>query len=83
MKKTPTVNRRDLLLGASPAATLLILGAATTGGAIAQTAKTATAYVADVFQSRRVELHKRCSRLVSFQATGPALAAWKRACLNS
>ena len=49
MKETPTVNRRDLLLGAAPTATLMILGAAATDGATAQTATAALDYVPTYF----------------------------------
>jgi hypothetical protein len=51
MKKTPTINRRDLLLGASPTATLMILGAASTDSAIAQSAATAANYVPAFFNA--------------------------------
>jgi len=51
MKETPTINRRDLLLGASPTATLMILGAATTDSAIAQAATTPVAYVPTFFNA--------------------------------
>ncbi len=50
MKETSTINRRDLLLGATPAATtLMILGAATTDSAIAQAATTAANYAPAFF----------------------------------
>jgi hypothetical protein len=49
MKNTSTINKRDLLLGASPTAALMIARAATTDGAIARTATTAAAYVPTFF----------------------------------
>ena len=50
MKEATTVNRRDLLLGATPAATLMVLGAATRDSARA--ADDCRGLCADVFQSR-------------------------------
>jgi gluconate 2-dehydrogenase gamma chain len=51
MAKTPIINRRDLLLGASPTATLMLLGAATTDNATAQPAATAVDYAPTFFSA--------------------------------
>jgi gluconate 2-dehydrogenase gamma chain len=72
MKKTSTINRRDLLLGASPAATFVILEAATTDNAIGQTAKTAADYVPTFFNPVEWSFIKAAvSRLIPSDGPGP------------
>jgi hypothetical protein len=82
MKKTPTINRRDLLLGASPTAALMIVGAATADSAIAQAATTAVDYVPTFFNAVEWSfINAAVGRLIP--SDGPGLAAWKQACRNS
>src|SRR5271154_7225006 len=72
MKETPTINRRDLLLGVSPTATLMILGAATTDSAIAQTATTAVDYVPTYFNSVEWSfINAAVGRLIPSDGPGP------------
>src|ERR1700691_4707684 len=49
MTKTSTLNRRDLLLGATPAATVMILGTTTADGTIAEAATPVANYVPTFF----------------------------------
>ena len=49
MTKTSTLNRRDLLLGVTPAATVMILGATAADGTIAEAATPTTNYVPTFF----------------------------------
>jgi gluconate 2-dehydrogenase gamma chain len=72
MKETSTINRRDLLLGATPTATLLALGAATTDDAIAQTAKAAADYVPMFFNAVEWSfINAAISRLIPNDGPGP------------
>src|SRR5580698_1969195 len=72
MKKTSNINRRDLLLGASPTATLMILGAATTDSAIAQTATTASEYAPTFFTTVEWRfLNAAVGRLIPSDGPGP------------
>jgi gluconate 2-dehydrogenase gamma chain len=72
MKETPTVNRRDLLLGATPAATLLVLGAAATDSATAQTATAVTDYVPTYFNSVEWSfINAAVGRLIPRDGSGP------------
>jgi gluconate 2-dehydrogenase gamma chain len=72
MKKTPTINRRDLLLGASPTAASLILGAASTDSAVAQTATTAPNYVPTFFSAIEWSfINAAVSRLIPSDGPGP------------
>ena len=71
-QKIPTINRRDLLRGASPAATLAILGAVTTGSAIGQTVKAAAAYVPTFFNSAEWSfINAAVGRLIPSDGPGP------------
>jgi gluconate 2-dehydrogenase gamma chain len=72
MKETSAINRRDLLLGASPAATLAILGASTTDSAIAQTATTAANYVPTFFNAVEWSfINAAVGRLIPSDGPGP------------
>ena len=72
MEKISTINRRDLLLGASPAATLAVLGVATADGATGQTAKTAAAYVPTFFNSVEWNfINAAVARLIPSDGPGP------------
>jgi gluconate 2-dehydrogenase gamma chain len=72
MKKTSNINRRDLLLGASPTATLMILGAATTDSAIAQTATTAVDYAPTFFTAVEWNfINAAVGRLIPSDGPGP------------
>jgi gluconate 2-dehydrogenase gamma chain len=73
MKETSTINRRDLLLGATPAATtLMILGTATTDSAIAQTATTAADYVPAFFNPVEWRfIRAAVGRLIPSEGPGP------------
>ena len=62
MKETSTINRRDLLLGASPNCDLDDPGSGDHGQRNSPDSNDCRGLCADVFQSRRVELHKRRSR---------------------
>jgi gluconate 2-dehydrogenase gamma chain len=72
MKETSTINRRDLLLGATPTATLMILGAATADSAAAQTATTAVVYVPTFFNSVEWSfINAAVARLIPSDGPGP------------
>ena len=72
MKETSTINRRDLLLGATPTATLMVLGAATTDSAIAQTAKNAVGYVPTFFNPVEWSfINAAVARLIPSDGPGP------------
>jgi gluconate 2-dehydrogenase gamma chain len=72
MKKTSTINRRDLLLGASPTAALMIAGAATTDSAIAKTAATAADYVPTFFNPVEWSfINAAVGRLIPSEGPGP------------
>jgi gluconate 2-dehydrogenase gamma chain len=72
MKETPTINRRDLLLGASPTATLLILGAATTDSTTAQAATSPANYVPTYFNAVEWSfITAAVDRLIPSEGPGP------------
>jgi gluconate 2-dehydrogenase gamma chain len=72
MKEAATINRRDLLLSASPAASLLILEAAFTDGAAAQTATTAVDYVPTFFNPVEWSfVNAAVGRLIPSNGPGP------------
>jgi gluconate 2-dehydrogenase gamma chain len=72
MKKAATINRRDLLLSASPAAGLLILEAAFTDSAAAQTAPTAVDYVPTFFNPVEWSfVNAAVGRLIPSDGPGP------------
>ena len=72
MKEPSSINRRDLLLGASPAATLVIFGAASTDSAVAQTAATAADYVPTFFTSVEWSfINAAVGRLIPGDGPGP------------
>ena len=70
--KVPTINRRDLLLGASPTATLMVLGAAITESAAVQAATTGADYVPTFFNSDEWRfLNAAVGRLIPSEGPGP------------
>jgi len=72
MKNTSTINRRDLLLGASPTAALMIVGAATADSAIAKTATTALDYVPMFFNPVEWSfINAAVGRLIPSDGPGP------------
>src|ERR1700728_133107 len=72
MKETPTVNRRDLLLGATPAATLLVMGATATDSAAAQMATAVMDYVPTYFNSVEWSfINAAVGRLIPSDGPGP------------
>jgi gluconate 2-dehydrogenase gamma chain len=72
MKRTPNINRRDLLLGATPTAALMVLGDATTDSAIAQTGKTAVGYVPTFFNPVEWSfINAAVARLIPSDGPGP------------
>lgn len=72
MKEAPTINRRNLLLSATPTATLMVLGVATTDGAVAQTATTAVSYVPTFFNSTEWSfINAAVGRLIPSDGPGP------------
>jgi gluconate 2-dehydrogenase gamma chain len=71
MKKTSTINRRNLLLGASPTAALMIVGAATADSAIAKTT-TAADYVPTFFNAVEWSfINAAVGRLIPSDGPGP------------
>jgi gluconate 2-dehydrogenase gamma chain len=72
MKEAPTINRRDLLLGATPAATTMILGAAVTKGAIAEASTPATNYTPTFFNPVEWSfINAAVGRLIPSDGPGP------------
>jgi gluconate 2-dehydrogenase gamma chain len=72
VKKTSTINRRDLIRGATPTATLMILGAASTDSATAQTATTAGNYVPTFFNAVEWRfINAAVGRLIPSDGSGP------------
>jgi gluconate 2-dehydrogenase gamma chain len=72
MKRTPNINRRDLLLGATPTAALMVLGDATTDSPIAQTGKTAVGYVPTFFKPVEWSfINAAVARLIPSDGPGP------------
>jgi gluconate 2-dehydrogenase gamma chain len=72
MKKTSTINRRDLLIGASPTATLMILRAATADCAVAQTSATTSNYAPTFFNPIEWSfINAAVSRLIPSDGPGP------------
>src|SRR5271154_4153424 len=72
MKEPSSINRRYLLLGASPAATLVIFGAASTDSAVAQTAATAADYVPTFFNPVEWSfINAAVGRLIPSEGPGP------------
>jgi gluconate 2-dehydrogenase gamma chain len=72
MKLPSTINRRDLLLGASPTAALMIAGAATTDSGTAQRATSALDYVPTFFNPVEWSfINAAVSRLIPSDGPGP------------
>ncbi len=72
MKKAPDINRRDLLLGASPAATLMILGAASTDSATTPAAANLAGYVPTFFNTAEWRfMNAAVGRLIPDEGPGP------------
>jgi gluconate 2-dehydrogenase gamma chain len=72
MKTPSTINRRDLLLGASPTAALMIVGAATTDGAVANTATIAPDYAPTFFNAIEWSfINAAVGRLIPSDGPGP------------
>lgn len=72
MKETLAINRRTLLLGATPSATLMILGAATTDSAIARPATTFADYVPTFFNDVEWSfINAAVGRLIPSDGPGP------------
>ena len=82
MTKASTLNRRDLLLGATPAATVMILGATGTDGKIAEAATPAVNYVPVFFNPAEWRfINAAVGRLIPSDSNG--LVAWKQVCRDS
>jgi gluconate 2-dehydrogenase gamma chain len=72
MKEASTINRRDLLLGATPAATTMILGAAVTKGTIAKASTPATNYTPTFFNPVEWSfINAAVARLIPSDGPGP------------
>src|ERR1700722_11540064 len=72
MRNTSAINRRDLLLGASPTAALMIAGAATTDSATAKAATAAANYVPTFFNAVEWSfISAAVSRLIPSEGPGP------------
>ena len=72
MKKTSTINRRDLLLGASPTAALMVVGAAVADSAAADTATTAREYAPTFFNAVEWRfINAAVDRLIPSDGPGP------------
>jgi gluconate 2-dehydrogenase gamma chain len=72
MRKTPSINRRDLLLGASPTAALMIVGAATADDVVARAATTAVDYVPTFFNAAEWSfINAAVGRLIPSDGPGP------------
>ena len=72
MKKTSTINRRDLLLGASPTAALMVVGAAVADSAAADTATTAREYAPTFFNAVEWRfINAAVGRLIPSDGPGP------------
>jgi len=72
MKNTSTINRRALLLGASPTAALMMMGATTTGSAIAEPATTVSDYVPTFFNAVEWRfMNAAVGRLIPSDGPGP------------
>jgi gluconate 2-dehydrogenase gamma chain len=72
MKDTSAINRRALLLGASPTAALMMMGAATPGSAVAETATTASGYVPKFFNAVEWRfINAAVARLIPSDGPGP------------
>jgi gluconate 2-dehydrogenase gamma chain len=72
MTKTSTLNRRDLLLGATPAATVMILGTTTADGTIAEAATPVANYVPTFFNPAEWRfINAAVGRLIPSDSPGP------------
>src|SRR5271163_891131 len=72
MTKTSTLNRRDLLLGATPAATAMILGTTAADGTIAEAATPAANYVPAFFNPAEWRfINAAVGRLIPSDGPGP------------
>jgi gluconate 2-dehydrogenase gamma chain len=72
MTKTSTLNRRNLLFGATPAATVMILGATGTDGKIAEAATPAVNYVPAFFNPAEWRfINAAVGRLIPSDNPGP------------
>ena len=72
MKETSTINRRDLLFGATPAATAMILGAAATEGTIAEVSTPVTNYKPTFFNPVEWSfINAAVGRLIPSDGPGP------------
>src|ERR1700693_2083905 len=72
MKNTSTINRRALLLGASPTAALMMMGATTTGSAVAEATTTASDYVPTFFTAVEWRfMNAAVGRLIPSDGPGP------------
>src|ERR1700675_1971832 len=72
MTKTSTLNRRDLLLGATPAATVMILGATTADGTIAEATTPAADYVPAFFSPAEWRfINAAVGRIIPSDGPGP------------
>jgi gluconate 2-dehydrogenase gamma chain len=72
MKKTSAINRRDLLLGATPTAASVLLGGASTDGAVAQTASPAAKYTPTYFTAVEWSfVNAAVGRLIPDDGPGP------------
>ena len=72
MKETSTINRRDLLFGATPAATAMILGAAATEGTIAEASTPVTGYKPTFFNPVEWSfINAAVGRLIPSDGPGP------------
>jgi gluconate 2-dehydrogenase gamma chain len=72
MTKTSTLNRRNLLLGATPAAAVIILGATGTDGKVAEAATSAANYVPAFFNPAEWRfINAAVGRLIPSDNPGP------------
>ena len=72
MTKTSTLNRRNLLLGATPAAAVIILGATGTDGKVAEAATSAANYVPAFFNPAEWRfINAAVGRLIPSDSPGP------------
>ena len=73
MTKTSTFNRRNLLLGATPAGTVMILAATGTNGKIAEAATPAVNYVPAFFNPAEWRfINAAVGRLIPSDSPGPS-----------
>jgi gluconate 2-dehydrogenase gamma chain len=72
MKEASTINRRDLLFAATPAATTMILGVAATGGTIAEASTPVTNYTPSFFNPVEWSfINAAVDRLIPSDGSGP------------